>query len=88
MANKPRQKKYDYKRYPKEDGLRSGIKVCWHYYRKREDAEAASIAAKHNAAIQLGLGYDFGYCMPGSIELVGDNRGMPDKIGMWEVCVP
>jgi hypothetical protein len=88
MANKPRKKKYDYKPYPKEQGLRSGIKVSWQYYAKREDAELASQAAKHNAAIQAELGYDFGYCSPGSIELVGENRGMPQYLGMWEVCLP
>jgi hypothetical protein len=78
----------NYMPYPPHDGLRSGIKVSWHYYRDRSAAEAASTAAKHNAVIQEGFGYDFGYCMPGSIEVVGDNRGMPDKIGMFEVCIP
>jgi hypothetical protein len=85
MANKPRKKKIDYKSYPKADGLRSGCKVCWHYYRSREDAEAASIAAKHNAAIQWSLGYDFGYCSPGSIEPAQKNS---EWAGMWEVCLP
>src|SRR2546430_7959201 len=41
-----------------------------------------SEAAKHNAVIQENLGYDFGYCMPGSIEEVKADRGMPDRIGM------
>jgi hypothetical protein len=88
MAKKPAKKTYDYKPYPKYDGLRSGIKVSWHYYKSREDADAASVAAKHNAQIQWSLGYDFGYCSPGSIELVDESRGMPDKIGMYEVCIP
>ena len=87
MANKPK-KKYDYKPYPKHDGLRSGCKVSWYYYAKRDDAEKAAIAAKHNAEIQWSLGYDFGYCSPGSIMEVKQENGMPDKLGMFEVCIP
>ena len=88
MAAKPRKKKYDYRPYPKHDGLRSGCKVGWYYYRKREDAEKASEAARHNAAIQWELGYDFGYCSPGSIMLVEPGRGPQEYLGMWEVCRP
>jgi hypothetical protein len=74
--------------YPKHDGMRVGIKVSWYYYRDRDAARDASMAAVHNARIQEGLGYDFGYCMPGSIEQVTAERGMPDRIGMFEVCIP
>lgn len=77
-----------YMPYPKEDGLRSGIKVSWHYYKDRAAAEQCSEAARHNGIIQENLGYDFGYCMPGSIDVVGDNRGMPERIGWFEVCIP
>ena len=87
MAAKPRKKKYDYRSYPKEDNLRSGCKVGWYYYRKREDAELASEVARHNAAIQWELGYDFGYCSPGSIRWIEDEWG-PAYKGMWEVCHP
>jgi len=86
MAHKPRKKKYDYKPYPKEDGMRSGCKVGWRYYRSREDAEKASVAARHNAEIQWSLGYDFGYCSPGSIEKA--HESYKEFAGMWEVCVP
>jgi hypothetical protein len=74
--------------YPKEDGLRAGIKVCWLYYKNRDDARTASMAAVHNARVQESLGYDFGYCAPGSIEQVDSSRGMPERIGMFEVCIP
>jgi hypothetical protein len=82
-----KRKTYGYKPLPKEDGLRSGCKVGWRYYRSREAAEACSKAAKHNAQIDLSLGYDFGYCSPGSIRWSEDGFGKPERAGMWEVCV-
>lgn len=66
--------------YPKEDDLRVGCKVSWYIYSNRKDAEACAKAAKHNAVIQANLGYDFGYCSPGSIETLDDGR--------FEVCLP
>lgn len=71
--------------YPKEDAIRSGIKVSWHYYRNKADAEKCAKAAKHNAVRQMELGYDFGYCAPGSIYGPGQQNFHPD---MWEVCIP
>jgi len=84
MAKKP-VKKYDYKPYPKHDGLRSGCKVSWYYYKDRADADAAAIVARHNALIQQELGYDFGYCWPGSVHPAHENS---KHAGLWEVCIP
>ena len=72
--------------YPQEQGYRGGCKVAWHYYDKLEDAQAASKAAIHNAQIQWDLGYDFGYCSPGSIRRM-DNPSIPNH-GRYEVCIP
>lgn len=88
MAKAKQGKKLVYLPYPKNDGMRSGIKVSWYYYKSRDAARDASMAAAHNARIQENLGYDFGYCAPGSIEQVGENRGMPQYLGMFEVCIP
>jgi len=68
-----------YRDYPAAQDLRSGCKVSWMTYDKREDAEACSEAAHWNAAIKWDLGYDFGYCSPGSIT---------EKDGRFEVCIP
>lgn len=67
--------------YPKHDAYRSGCKVGWYYYLKREDADQASKAAIHNAEIDAALGYDFGYQCPGTIR-------WSEQRQMWEVCVP
>jgi hypothetical protein len=72
--------KPDYKPYPERDGYRSGIKVSWLHYRSKVNAETASEAAKHNARIMEGMGYDFGYQSPGSITRLEN--------GKWEVCIP
>jgi len=71
-------------KYPKEDDLRTGCKVSWHYYRSKEDAEKCAEAAKHNARIQRWEGYDFGYCAPGSITLMKAGK----HAGMYGVCLP
>ena len=76
-------KKLDYREYPAPVRTRSGAKVGW-YYSKREDAEACAVAAKHNARIQAGLGFDFGYQAPGSISKV---PGVAE-VCEWEVCIP
>lgn len=75
-----------YMTYPKEQGLRVGIKVAWRYYDSKEDAEKASKAANHNAAIQWEQGYDFGYQVPGSIRLVPTDA--KENAGRYEVCIP
>lgn len=74
--------------YPEADDFRSGMKVSWNYYKDREKADACAAAAKHNANIQRYRGYDFGYCSPGSISVVTERNGMPEKLGMFEVCLP
>jgi hypothetical protein len=48
----------------------------WRPIRSHSYAEAA----KHNAEICWNLGYDFGYCSPGSITELDDGR--------YEVCIP
>ena len=70
----------DWREYPAPDDMRSGCKVSWHTYRDRAAAEACAEAARHNAVRKAGLGYDFGYCCPGSIEKLNDGR--------FEVCLP
>lgn len=81
MAKKPSKKtRADFRDYPKPDDYRTGCKVGWRIYRDRADAEACATAAKHNAEIQASLGYDFGYCSPGSIDTLPDGR--------FEVCIP
>jgi hypothetical protein len=84
MKEMSMKKKLDYREYPKPSGYRSGCKVSWYYYHDRANADKAAAAAKHNAVIQAGLGFDFGYQAPGSIHKAegGDNAGM------WEVCIP
>jgi hypothetical protein len=76
VAKKPN----PYHDYPKADDMRTGNKVGWRIYSKREDAEACAEAAKHNARIQASLGYDFGYQSPGSITELPDGR--------YEVVIP
>lgn len=80
-------KKLNYMSYPKEDALRSGIKVTWYYYKSQSDAEKAAEAARHNAVIQEGLGFDFGYQCPGSITQCNANY-FPKYDGMYEVVIP
>lgn len=78
-----------YRDYPKPDATRSGAKVGWYYYRKLEDAEACAKAAKYNAKIAEGFGYDFGFQAPGAITRV-TRAARPDEAiePMFEVCIP
>ncbi|MBO0715723.1 MAG: hypothetical protein J2P55_00100 [Rhizobiales bacterium] len=76
----PKQARPDYCAYPEADDIRTGIKVGWRIYCDRKAAETCATAARHNAVIQESLGYDFGYCMPGSIETLADGR--------FKVCIP
>lgn len=62
---------------------RNGCKVAWRYYEKREDAEACSEVAKHNARFYESNGYDFGFCCPGSV--IETHRY---GIDLFEVCIP
>ena len=73
---------------PKAQAWDGGCKVSWSYYDKREDADAASKAAQHDAEIQLSLGYDFGFCCPGDIRWVEAGTKFGGDSGRWEVCMP
>lgn len=83
MPRKPAQK-YNYanelKGYPAPDDRRSGNKVAWNTYAMRSKATLCASAAKHNARILLGQGYDFGYQEPGTVTTLEDGR--------FEVCIP
>lgn len=76
MGKKPKVKYMDYPEPVKKD---IGCKVSWYYYTEMAQSQEAATAAKHNAVIQQGLGYDFGYNAPGSIS---------QTRGMYEVCIP
>jgi hypothetical protein len=78
-----KRKGLEYKEYPAPDATRSGCKVGWYYYRDRAAADKAAVAAKHNATINVMLGYDFGFQSPGSI-----CKAEGERAGMWEVCIP
>ncbi|HEY1859683.1 MAG TPA: hypothetical protein VGG61_04980 [Gemmataceae bacterium] len=77
MARKP--KEFVYREYPATNEMESGNKVGWRTYSTRTEAEACADAARHNAAHRQQLGYDFGYCSPGSIE---------NRDGRFRVCIP
>lgn len=78
---------FKWMQYPEPKEYRSGIKVSWHYYETKEEAEKCAEAAKHNAVRQRELGYDFGYCSPGEIRApYGPGTNFyPD---LYEVCLP
>lgn len=77
---KTKKPKYDFRPYPEPVRTRSGAKVGWNYYTDKTAAEECSAAAQHNAGIKWELGYDFGYCSPGSIKKLDS--------GEYEVCLP
>jgi hypothetical protein len=77
----------EYKDYPETPNIRSGGKVGWRYYDRLRDAEECSEAARFNAKVQEGLGYDFGYCSPGSVWQIPEDADSPFA-GKWEVCIP
>lgn len=79
---------YKWATYPEHQARHTGCKVSWYYYDKREDAEAASKAAMHDAEIQWRRGYDFGYCSPGLISWVEAGTKFGGENGRWEVCIP
>jgi len=64
---------------PQETGYRGGCKVCWKTYATEEQAKVASLHAIAEAIYNADLGYDFGFCTPGSIDKVVDG---------YEVCFP
>lgn len=53
--------------YPTPIKSASGCKVGWYTYDNRADAEAASAVARADASRMRNLGYDFGYCIPGTM---------------------
>lgn len=73
--------------YPDYKIIRCGCKVAWRYYDNEADAKTAADAASHNAEIDAGLGYDFGFQSPGTIRAPepGGKVYHPD---LWEVCCP
>lgn len=78
--------KLDYKPYPRHLHRITGCKVSWLYFDNEEDAKSCSKIATHNARINESLGYDFGYCSPGSISNPGQ-RGELRFGHLWEVCI-
>ncbi len=81
-------KALDYKPMPEGKAYRGGIKVSWLYYETEKEAKAAQVIARHNAKIDEGLGYDFGYNYPGTIRFMDDPApyGRAELSGLWEVC--
>jgi len=59
---------------------RSGIKVSWRYYGTKEEALADSSTARAEGEHWEQYGYEYGYCVPGSVREQDD--------GTWELCVP
>lgn len=59
----------------------SGAKVGWEVYDDEAEARARATgdALKKERARMLELGYDFGYCWPGTVDKVADG---------WRVCTP
>jgi hypothetical protein len=64
---------------------RSGCKVAWETYDDEHEAIGASNAAKVEAERKAGLGYDFGFQWPGSIQHVENH---PTHGEVWIVCLP
>lgn len=79
-----------FKSYPEPVTTRSGCKVSWNYYKTEEEARACSKAAGWNRDIKAGLGYDFGYCWPGTVKRMTDAApyGEAQYAELWEVCLP
>ena len=59
---------------------RTGNKVSWFYYATLEQAQIASQWAAAQAEWYWQLGFDYGYCSPGSIRETDDQ--------LFEVCFP
>lgn len=57
MTRKAKQvKPLGYKQMPPDDGMRSGCKVGWRYYKDKTIAEEAAKIARHNADIDAAQG--------------------------------
>lgn len=73
--------------YPPYQGVRTGCKVSWYYYKSTADADKACQAARHNARYLRGRGYDFGYQSPGyKVDYIANEKS--EHFGLYEVCVP
>lgn len=59
-----------------------GCKVGWRYFRDKADAEAYAALQNEMRPLQEQLGYDWGYCWPGSITERKDKEGKVE----FEVC--
>lgn len=70
-------------KYPEAQEYKGGCKVGWRYYVSLDDAQAASEVAVREGMYKADLGFDYGYCSPGSIEKV-------ECLGqtLYKVCVP
>jgi hypothetical protein len=75
-----------YERYPEPQARRSGCKVGWYYYSDKADADKCAVVARRDAERQLDIGYDFGYCWPGTVRQVPEDH--EQHAGLYEVCIP
>jgi hypothetical protein len=80
---------HGYMPLPDYVAIRVGCKVSWVYYKTREEASVAAGIARHNAVIDSSMGYDFGYCSPGSISAPEQLMFPADSEyhGLYEVCI-
>jgi hypothetical protein len=70
--------------YPQETSRRGGCKVSWLRYTRLADAKTASVVARKEARYMEGMGYDWGYQSPGSVQEITDKDGRK----LFEVCIP
>lgn len=66
--------------YPPPIAERHGCKVSWYTYADRKTANQAARVARKDAAKYAAQGYDFGYCVPGTVRENDD--------GTFEVTLP
>ncbi len=69
---------HPYNHDQKPASQRVGNKVRWETFATREEAEKCAAWALQEAQIKFEMGYDAGYCSPGSIT---------EKDGKFEVCI-
>ena len=65
--------------------LSSGCKVGWETYDNEAEALVASERARVDARRKAGLGYDFGYCVPGEVRHIENHA---DHGECWIVTIP
>jgi hypothetical protein len=72
---------------PKPVAYRSGCKVSWNYYATLAEAEIAKGYAIEQGRRDAALGYDFGFCSPGSVHYIDPEKYPNSKYaGLFEVC--